>query len=53
MSLLPQWSSVRVPVIGMLHLPPLPGSARWARDLNAVRDFVLRDAEALCAASMV
>ena len=49
MSLLPQWSSVRVPVIGMLHLPPLPGSARWARDLNAVRDFVLRDAEALCA----
>lgn len=48
MSLLPQWSSVRVPVIGMLHLPSLPGSARWAGDLNAVRDFVLRDTEALC-----
>ena len=49
MSLLPQWSSVRVPVIGMLHLPPLPGSSRWSGDLNAVRDFVLRDVEALCA----
>ena len=49
MPLLPQWSSVRVPVIGMLHLPPLPGSARWSSDLEAVREFVLRDAEALCA----
>ncbi len=49
MSLLPQWSSVRVPVIGMLHLPPLPGSARWSGDLEAVREPVLRDAASLCA----
>ena len=49
MSLLPQWSATPVPVIGMLHLPPLPGSSRWAGDLEAVRDFVLHDAESLCA----
>ncbi len=49
MSLLPQWSSVRLPVIGMLHLPPLPGSSRWGGDWEAVRQFVLHDATALCA----
>ncbi len=49
MSLLLQWSSVRVPVIGMLHLPPLPGSARWAGNWEAVRRFVLHDAETLSA----
>ena len=49
MSLLPQWSATSVPVIGMLHLPPLPGSSRWAGDFAAVRDFVLHDAESLCA----
>lgn len=34
-------------LIGMLHLPPLPGAPRYGGDLTAVRDFVLRDAEAL------
>ena len=48
MTLLPRWSAIPVPVIGMLHLPPLPGSSRWAGDLAAVRDFVLHDAESLC-----
>lgn len=48
MSLVPQWSSTPVPVIGMLHLPPLPGSSRWAGDFEAVRRFVLSDAAALC-----
>src|SRR4051795_12155711 len=49
MSLLAPWSSVRKPVIGMLHLPPLPGSPRYAspgRDVPA-GEVVLRDADAL------
>jgi hypothetical protein len=45
--LVPAWSSVRTPVIGMLHLPPLPGAPRYAGDLGAVTAAVLRDAEAL------
>ena len=48
MPLLPQWSTTPVPVIGMLHLPPLPGSSRWSGDFEALRDFVLHDAESLC-----
>lgn len=48
-SLVPQWSSVPKPVIGMLHLPPLPGSPRYGGDLNRLRDTVLRDADALAA----
>jgi membrane complex biogenesis BtpA family protein len=36
-------------VIGMLHLPALPGAPRFGGDLGAVRDAVLRDAEALAA----
>ncbi len=45
--LLDAWRSVRCPVVGMLHLPPLPGSPRAAMRLEAIRDHVLRDAEAL------
>jgi membrane complex biogenesis BtpA family protein len=36
-------------VIGMLHLPPLPGAPRYGGDLGAVRDAMLRDAESLAA----
>jgi membrane complex biogenesis BtpA family protein len=36
-------------VIGMLHLAALPGAPRFGGDLGAVRDAVLRDAEALAA----
>jgi predicted TIM-barrel enzyme len=36
-------------LIGMLHLPPLPGSPQYGGNLTAVRDFALRDAEALSA----
>ena len=36
-------------VIGMLHLPALPGAPRFGGDVGAVRDAVLRDAEALAA----
>lgn len=47
MTLLDQWSQTKVPVIGMLHAPPLPGSAFYKGDMQALREFVLRDAEAL------
>jgi membrane complex biogenesis BtpA family protein len=47
--LLTQWSRVRKPVIGMLHLPALPGSPRYGSDLKAVTAHVLRDAHALVA----
>src|SRR5919109_4035292 len=35
------------PVIGMLHVPALPGSPRNTLALNAIVDSVLKDAEAL------
>ncbi|QOV89870.1 BtpA/SgcQ family protein [Humisphaera borealis] len=44
---LPVWSSVAKPVIGMLHLPPLPGSPRYGGDMPKLRDALLRDADAL------
>jgi len=45
--LLDAWKSVRCPLVGMLHLPPLPGSPRAELRLEAIRDHVLRDADAL------
>jgi membrane complex biogenesis BtpA family protein len=36
-------------VIGMVHLPPLPGSPRWGGSMEAVIAAALRDAEALAA----
>ena len=45
--LLDAWKSVRCPLVGMLHLPPLPSSPRAELRLEAIRDHVLRDAEAL------
>ena len=45
--LLPAWSRVRVPVIGMVHLHPLPGAPRYGGDVEAVRDAAIRDAELL------
>ena len=42
-----EWSDIRKPIIGMLHLPPLPGSPRYAGDMQAVREHVLNDAVAL------
>ena len=44
--LLPQWSGRR-PVIGMVHLLPLPGAPRFGGDVGAIRYAALRDAEAL------
>jgi uncharacterized protein len=35
------------PVIGMLHIPPLPGSPRNALPFSAIIDWVLKDADVL------
>jgi hypothetical protein len=34
-------------IIGVVHLPPLPGSPRWSGDFASVLDHAKRDAEAL------
>ena len=44
---IPAWSSVSHPVIGMIHLQPLPGSPGYGGDLRAVREAARRDADAL------
>ena len=41
------WSSIPKPVIGMIHLMPLPGSPGYGGDLGAIREAALRDADAL------
>ena len=45
--LCPQFADITKPIIGMLHLPPLPGSPRYAGDRQALRTHVLNDAKAL------
>ena len=45
--LLPEWSNVCKPVIGMLHLLPLPGSPRYGGSIEAIRTTTLHDAETL------
>lgn len=45
--LLNEWAIIQTPVIGMVHLPPLPGSPRWGGDLAGIEQHALRDAEAL------
>ena len=55
MALLDSWARFDIPVIGMLHCPPLNGSPGYSasepgppgHQFNRIRDFVLRDAEAL------
>ncbi len=42
-----QWRDVPKPVIGMIHLPALPGSPAFAGDMGAIRDAVLADCRAL------
>ncbi len=41
------WLAARPLLIGMLHVPPLPGSARFAGSLDAISERVLADAEVL------
>lgn len=45
--LFPRWSGVKTPVIGMLHLPPLPGAPRYRDDLPTIRQRLLHDLTAL------
>jgi membrane complex biogenesis BtpA family protein len=47
MPLLPEWSNVSRPVIGMLHLPALPGAPRFDGNVRGIAESVLRDADAL------
>ncbi len=48
-SLLPIWDGVSKPIIGMLHVPALPGAPGYAGDPAAVLNRVLADAETLAA----
>lgn len=48
MPLLPEWSDIPHPVIGMVHAAPLPGSPRYNRDWPRVIDEFVMDAIALC-----
>lgn len=48
-SLCPQWAALRHPVIGMVHLMPLPGSPGYGGDMSAVIAAAVRDAKALAA----
>lgn len=41
------WSDVRWPVLGMLHVPPLPGSPRYQGNRRKILETVLQDAAAL------
>jgi len=45
----PSWATVSKAVIGMLHLPALPGAPAFAGDVRDIRDRLLLDAEALAA----
>ena len=46
-ALLHGWSQVAKPLVGMLHLPALPGSPRHALPMDQIERAVLRDADAL------
>jgi uncharacterized protein len=46
------WKRISKPVVGMLHLKPLPGSPRPGIDQESVRDTLWRDAEALVEAGV-
>jgi len=43
-AILEQWADLSHPVIGMVHLRPLPGSPGFAGDFTAVIDAALADA---------
>jgi hypothetical protein len=47
--MLAAFASIALPVIGMVHLPPLPGSPGYGGRLDAVREAMLADAQALAA----
>src|SRR5215213_8133842 len=41
------WAKISKPVIGMLHLPALPGAPLYAGSIAPVREAILRDAQLL------
>lgn len=45
--LLESWTKIPKPIIGMLHLPALPGSPQYAGAIAPIREAMLRDAELL------
>jgi membrane complex biogenesis BtpA family protein len=45
--LLSAWEQTPKPIIGMLHLPALPGAPLYGGSMTAVRDAMLRDAHLL------
>ncbi|HYO11091.1 MAG TPA: BtpA/SgcQ family protein [Tepidisphaeraceae bacterium] len=47
MALLDAWANVSKVVIGMLHLPALPGSPLYGGSVAAIREAMLRDAQRL------
>jgi len=47
MSFIKECFGVNQPVIGMLHLRPLPGSPAFDDDIDAIRDALLADCDAL------
>ena len=47
--LTPIWGANVKPLVGMVHLLPLPGSPRWGGDMRAVTDRAVADAQALAA----
>lgn len=51
-ALIEAWKGISKPVVGMLHLQPLPGSPRRGIDLESVRTALWRDAEALVEAGV-
>src|SRR6478672_9199630 len=46
-ALLENWKNVAKPVIGMLHLPALPGSPLYGGSIAPIRELMLRDAQLL------
>jgi membrane complex biogenesis BtpA family protein len=49
MPLLPVWSSAPKPLVGVLHLLPLPGSPRFGGQIANILERLLSDADALTA----
>ena len=45
--LCPAWANVPKPVIGMIHLPALPGSPGYRGDVTSIREHILCDARLL------
>jgi predicted TIM-barrel enzyme len=48
-NLIESWNRLEKVVIGMLHLPALPGAPACSDDLKKTRDLLLRDVELLSA----